>query len=221
MWAATPGRVREATEAWETQRRPTRSQGPAWLCRWWDGGILGSLLHFASLSFLLRHVGRSRSSPRSCAGMKPGEVGEGLAWTSSLSHCSELRQQCVVVLLVVLASLCKPQELILGAVTHGFQPGRISSTVSCEQPLPGAPCSCSQLWAGQAGCPSSSATHWAAWSHHILNCGLRPRHPPHRVMAVKSSEKGWPGLQNSRASSCAILSSLGVKICWLGRESLA
>ena len=62
--------------------------------------------------------------------MKPSEVGEGLAWTSSLSHCSELRQQHVVVLLVVLASLCKPQELILGAATHGFQPGRIPSTVS-------------------------------------------------------------------------------------------
>lgn len=94
-----------------------RSQGPAWLCRWRDGGILGSLLHFASFSFLLRHVGRSRSSPRSCAGMKPGEAGGGLAWTSSLSYCSGLRQQHVVVLLVVLASLCKPQELILGAVT--------------------------------------------------------------------------------------------------------
>ena len=199
MGAATPGRVREAAGAWETWRRPTRSQGPAWLCRWQDGGTLGSSQHLASLSFLLCHMGRSRSSPRGCGGVKPGEAGRGLAWTSALSHCSELRQQRVVVLLVVLASLCKPQELILGASTHGFQLGRILCTAPCEQPLPRAPCSCSQLWARQAGCPSSLATHWAAWSHHILDCSLRPRDPPHRVMAVKSRQKGWPGLHNSRA----------------------
>ena len=30
--------------------------------------------------------------------MKPGEVGGGLAWTSGLSHCSELWRQRVVVL---------------------------------------------------------------------------------------------------------------------------
>ena len=106
-----------------------RSQGPAWLCRWRDGGILGSLLHFASFSFLLRHVGRSRSSLRGCGRARTGEVGRGeLAWSSALTFCLELLQQHVVVLLAVLASLCKPQDLIPGAATHGFQPGRILST---------------------------------------------------------------------------------------------
>lgn len=157
---AVSGRVREAAGARETRRRPTRHQGPAWLCRWRDGGTLGSLLPLASLSFLLCHVGRSRSSSRGCGGVKPGEVGGGLAWSSALSHCLELRQQLMVAFLVVLASLWKPQELILGAETHGFQPGRILSTASCEQPPPGVPCSRSQL--RQAGCPSSLATHWAA-----------------------------------------------------------
>ena len=109
-----------------------RSQGPAWLCRWRDGDTLGSLLHLASLSLLLCHVGRSRSSPRGCGGVKPGEVGGGLAWSSALSHCLELRRQRVVAFLVVLASLWKPPELILGAA-------RILSTAPCEQPLAGAP----------------------------------------------------------------------------------
>ena len=132
LWVAVSGRVRETAGARETWRRPTRSQGAAWLCRWRDGDTLGSLLHLASLSLLLCHVGRSRSSPRGCGGVKPGEVGGGLAWSSALSHCLELRQQLVVAFLVVLASLWKPQELILGAA-------RILSTAPCEQPLPGVP----------------------------------------------------------------------------------
>ena len=90
---------------------------------------MGSSLHLASLSFLLCHVGRSRSSLRGCGRVKTGEVWRGkLAWSSALTFCLELWQQRMVVLLVVLASLCKPQDLILGAATHGFQPGRILST---------------------------------------------------------------------------------------------